>query len=172
MEMLSIGIIFQLFFNFENSNSSFFLNKENITSLKSNYSKSEIIYFVSISSIFFVKSVLLTLLYKCQTSFCYGVQEYISNKLFKKYLYSTIIINNRKKSAELIRDLTSEMDQMVNSFLLPLLNFFVEIFIFISIIVVLLYFELEVSIIIFSILLISFLIFYFFTKKKIKKISY
>ena len=64
------------------------------------------------------------------------------------------------------------MDQMVNSFLLPLLNFFVEIFIFISIIIVLLYFELEVSIIIFSISLISFLIFYFFTKKKIKKISY
>ena len=176
MEMLSIGIILPAFsLIFENSNSSFFfLNKENITSLKSNYSKSEIIYFVSISIvvIFFVKSVLLTLLYKCQTSFCYGVQEYISNKLFKKYLYSTIIINNRKKSAELIRDLTSEMDQMVNSFLLPLLNFFVEIFIFISIIIVLLYFELEVSIIIFSISLISFLIFYFFTKKKIKKISY
>ena len=96
------------------------------------------------------------------------MQEYISNKLFKKYLYSTIIINNRKKSAELIRDLTSEMDQMVNSFLLPLLNFFVEIFIFISIIIVLLYFELEVSIIIFSISLISFLIFIFLQKKNKK----
>ena len=48
MEMLSIGIILPAFsLIFENSNSSFFfLNKENITSLKSNYSKSEIIYFV------------------------------------------------------------------------------------------------------------------------------
>ena len=174
-EMVSVGIILPAFsIIFESSETNIFSRNDFINNIKLNYSKLEIIFYLSILIIFifFLKSILLTLLYKFQTSFCYGVQEYISNKLFKKYLFSTSIINNKKKSAELIRNLTSEMDQMVTSFLLPFLNFFVEIFIFFSIILVLLYFEFKVSIIIFSFSLSAIFIFYFLTKKKIDNISY
>jgi len=174
-EMVSVGIILPAFsIIFESSETNIFLRNDFINNIKLNYSKLEIIFYLSILIIFifFLKSILLTLLYKFQTSFCYGVQEYISNKLFKKYLFSTSIINNKKKSAELIRNLTSEMDQMVTSFLLPFLNFFVEIFIFFSIIIVLLYFEFQVSIIIFLFSLLAIFIFYFLTKKKIDNISY
>lgn len=174
-EMASVGIILPAFsIIFENENSNIFFDNYFLDNIKTNYSKLEIITYLSILIIliFLLKSILLTVLYKLQTKFCYGVHEYISNKLFKKYLYSTIIINNKKKSAELIRNLTSEVDQLVSSFLLPFLNFFVEIFIFVSVIIVLFYFEFEVSIIIFSFSLISFAIFYFLTKKKIKVISY
>ena len=174
-EMVSVGIILPAFsIIFESSETNIFLRNDFINNIKLNYSKLEIIFYLSILIIFifFLKSILLTLLYKFQTSFCYGVQEYISNKLFKKYLFSTSIINNKKKSAELIRNLTSEMDQMVTSFLLPFLNFFVEIFIFFSIILVLLYFEFQVSIIIFLFSLLAIFIFYFLTKKKIDNISY
>ena len=174
-EMVSVGIILPAFsIIFESSETNIFSRNDFINNIKLNYSKLEIIFYLSILIIFifFLKSILLTLLYKFQTSFCYGVQEYISNKLFKKYLFSTSIINNKKKSAELIRNLTSEMDQMVTSFLLPFLNFFVEIFIFFSIILVLLYFEFQVSIIIFSFSLSAIFIFYFLTKKKIDNISY
>ena len=174
-EMVSVGIILPAFsIIFESSETNIFSRNDFINNIKLNYSKLEIIFYLSILIIFifFLKSILLTLLYKFQTSFCYGVQEYISNKLFKKYLFSTSIINNKKKSAELIRNLTSEMDQMVTSFLLPFLNFFVEIFIFFSIIIVLLYFEFQVSIIIFLFSLLAIFIFYFLTKKKIDNISY
>ena len=174
-EMVSVGIILPAFsIIFESSETNIFLRNDFINNIKLNYSKLEIIFYLSILIIFifFLKSILLTLLYKFQTSFCYGVQEYISNKLFKKYLFSTSIINNKKKSAELIRNLTSEMDQMVTSFLLPFLNFFLEIFIFFSIILVLLYFEFQVSIIIFLFSLSAIFIFYFLTKKKIDNISY
>ena len=174
-EMVSVGIILPAFsIIFESSETNIFLGNDFINNIKLNYSKLEIIFYLSILIIFifFLKSILLTLLYKFQTSFCYGVQEYISNKLFKKYLFSTSIINNKKKSAELIRNLTSEMDQMVTSFLLPFLNFFVEIFIFFSIIIVLLYFEFQVSIIIFLFSLLAIFVFYFLTKKKIDNISY
>ena len=174
-EMVSVGIILPAFsIIFESSETNIFSRNDFINNIKLNYSKLEIIFYLSILIIFifFLKSILLTLLYKFQTSFCYGVQEYISNKLFKKYLFSTSIINNKKKSAELIRNLTSEMDQMVTSFLLPFLNFFVEIFIFFSIILVLLYFEFQVSIIIFLFSLLAIFIFYFLTKKKIDNISY
>ena len=174
-EMVSVGIILPAFsIIFESSETNIFSRNDFINNIKLNYSKLEIIFYLSILIIFifFLKSILLTLLYKFQTSFCYGVQEYISNKLFKKYLFSTSIINNKKKSAELIRNLTSEMDQMVTSFLLPFLNFFVEIFIFFSIILVLLYFEFQVSIIIFLFSLSAIFIFYFLTKKKIDNISY
>ena len=174
-EMVSVGIILPAFsIIFESSETNIFSRNDFINNIKLNYSKLEIIFYLSILIIFifFLKSILLTLLYKFQTSFCYGVQEYISNKLFKKYLFSTSIINNKKKSAELIRNLTSEMDQMVTSFLLPFLNFFVEIFIFFSIILVLLYFEFQVSIIIFLFSLLAIFVFYFLTKKKIDNISY
>ena len=174
-EMVSIGIIIPVFsLIFESSSTHFFFDSKIIDEIKSNHSKSEIILYLSllIVSIFFIKSILLTLLYKFQTNFCYGVQEYLSKKLFKKYLFSSSIINNKKKSSELIRNLTTEMDQMVMSFLLPFLNFFVEIFIFLSIVIVLFYFEFLVSIIIFLFSLISISIFYFFTKKRIEKISY
>ncbi len=174
-EMISIGIILPAFsLIFDSSGSYFFFETNTISKIKSNYSKSEIIFYLSllIVFIFFIKSILLTLLYKFQTDFCYGVQEFISKKLFKKYLFSKSIINNKKKSAELIRNLTTEMDQMVTSFLLPFLNFFVEIFIFLSIIIVLFYFEFLVSLIIFLFSVISITIFYFLTKKKIVKISY
>ncbi len=174
-EMISVGIILPAFsIIFESSETNIFFGNDFINNIKLNYSKLEIILYLSIFIIFifFLKSILLTLLYKFQTTFCYGVQEYISNKLFKKYLFSTSIINNKKKSAELIRNLTSEMDQMVTSFLLPFLNFFVEIFIFFSIILVLLYFEFQVSIIIFLFSLLAIFVFYFLTKKKIDNISY
>jgi len=174
-EMISVGIILPAFsIIFESSETNIFFGNDFINNIKLNYSKLEIIFYLSIFIIFifFLKSILLTLLYKFQTTFCYGVQEYISNKLFKKYLFSTSIINNKKKSAELIRNLTSEMDQMVTSFLLPFLNFFVEIFIFFSIILVLLYFEFQVSIIIFLFSLLAIFVFYFLTKKKIDNISY
>ena len=174
-EMISVGIILPAFsIIFERSETNIFFGNDFINNIKLNYSKLEIIFYLSIFIIFifFLKSILLTLLYKFQTTFCYGVQEYISNKLFKKYLFSTSIINNKKKSAELIRNLTSEMDQMVTSFLLPFLNFFVEIFIFFSIILVLLYFEFQVSIIIFLFSLLAIFVFYFLTKKKIDNISY
>lgn len=172
-EMLSIGIIipaFSIIFEGPNTN---MINNNFIGELKYNYSKIDLIFFISLLLIFifFMKSVLLTYIYMLQTKFCYGVQENITNKLFKKYLFSTIIINNKRKSAELIRNLTSETDQMVNYFLLPFLNFFVEIFVFISIVLVLFYFEFKISIIIFLFSFFSILIFFLVTKKQIKNIS-
>jgi hypothetical protein len=83
-EMLSIGIIipaFSIIFEGPNTN---MINNNFIGELKYNYSKIDLIFFISLLLIFifFMKSVLLTYIYMLQTKFCYGVQENITNKLF------------------------------------------------------------------------------------------
>ena len=88
-EMISVGIILPAFsIIFESSETNIFFGNDFINNIKLNYSKLEIILYLSIFIIFifFLKSILLTLLYKFQTTFCYGVQEYISNMILKSIL--------------------------------------------------------------------------------------
>jgi ABC-type bacteriocin/lantibiotic exporter with double-glycine peptidase domain len=172
-EIFSIGIIIPIFSIFiENSNSSYsFLRFQFIENFINANDQTTLLVFVVIflSLIYLIKALLLTYLYNYQSKFCYGVQEDLTTNLFKKYLFSNLIINHKKKTSELIRNLTTEMDQLVTAVLLPTLNFIVELTIFISITFILIFYEPAGTLIVFlfAIIIISF--FYFFTKSKINK---
>jgi ABC-type multidrug transport system fused ATPase/permease subunit len=175
VEIFSIGIIIPVFSVFiDGANYSFpFLNFQIINNVISENSKTTLLVFIVImlSLIYLIKATFLTYLYRYQSKFCFKVQENLSNNLFKKYLYSNLIVNHKKKTSELIRNLTTEMDQLVTSVLLPTLNFIVEFVIFISIISILIFYEPAGTLIVFlfAFFIISF--FYLFTKKKINKLS-
>ena len=174
-EIFSIGVIIPIFSIFiENSNNSYsFLRLEFIEVFINTTDKTTLLVFavIFLSLIYLIKALLLTFLYNYQSKFCYAVQGDLATNLFKRYLFSNLIVNHKKKTSELIRNLTTEMDQLVTSVLLPALNFIVELTIFISITCILVFYEPAGTLIVFvfSLIIISF--FYFFTKKKINKFA-
>ena len=100
-EIFSIGIIIPIFSIFiENSNSSYsFLRFQFIENFIHANDQTTLLVFVVIflSLIYLIKALLLTYLYNYQSKFCYAVQEDLTTNLFKKYLFSNLIINHKKK---------------------------------------------------------------------------
>ena len=169
-EIFSIGIIIPIFSIFiENSNNNYSILKfEFIKEFINANDKVTLLVFAAIffSLIYLIKALLLTFLYNYQSKFCYAVQENLTISLFKKYLFSNLIINQKTKTSELIRNLTTEMDQLVTAVLLPSLNFIVELVIFTSITIILIFYEPVGTLIVFVFALTIISFFYFFTKKK------
>ena len=174
-EIFSIGIIIPIFSIFiENSNNNYSILKfEFIKEFINVNDKVTLLVFAAIffSLIYLIKALLLTFLYNYQSKFCYAVQENLTISLFKKYLFSNLIINQKTKTSELIRNLTTEMDQLVTAVLLPSLNFIVELVIFTSITIILIFYEPVGTLIVFVFALTIISFFYFFTKKKINKFA-
>ena len=102
VEIFSIGIIIPVFSVFiDGVNYSFpFLNFQMINNVISENSKTTLLFFIVImlSLIYLIKAIFLTYLYRYQSKFCFKVQEDLSNNLFKKYLYSNLIVNHKKKN--------------------------------------------------------------------------
>ena len=142
---------------------SIFSKIENILNLK-----------VLLISLFFIFYILKTSLYAyvniAITKFTQNFGRNLSKKLYEKYLYSNYFFFNKKKSSDLIRNLTSEIDSFF-SFVQNLLLIIVDTVLNLSIIIFLLYFNFVVtlSIIIFLIFFVS--VFIFLTKNKLEKVG-
>jgi ATP-binding cassette subfamily C protein len=96
----------------------------------------------------------------------------ISSRLFKNYLYQDYNFYIFRNSSQLIQNATNEVNNLVNIFLVSFLGFLNEILILISIGLIFIYVHPQSFI--FSVLIFSFfsIIFFFFIKKNIKKLSY
>ena len=113
---------------------------------------------------------MLAIFYWYEGKFIYSVSENISSKLFKQYLYKDYSYHLKENSAELAAQINIELTYIKNLFN-GLLTIISELFIFIGLIIVLLYFSPANILKILPIFVISFYIFYIFANKIIKKIG-
>ena len=170
LEILGIGLIIPVVSLFTESEKKFlFLEQFNIKDKNQN----ELL--ILLSSIFFityfVKSVTLTFIYKYQTSFLYNFQAKMTTLLFKSYICGPTHKVLNKKSSEIIRNLTIETDQLIFSVFQPLLNFIAEFIFFLSIFLVLLFFQKEIILIIGFVIICLSLIYFLLSGNFIKKIG-
>lgn len=170
LEMLSIGLIVpiitlviendQSFFseyNFYIFNNFFLLNKE--TQI--------ILVLVIFASVYFVKSVYLTLLTVYLNSFSYNLKAKISKNLLKSYLNKKFQFYIENNSSKLLRNIKDEPDLFVIQVFKPLLILFVDCFLVIGVVAVLIFYEPLISSLLLLILISIGSIFIKLTNKKI-----
>ena len=90
---------------------------------------------------YFLKAIYLSVMVYFQAKFIYGIKEFISAKLFEKYLFVKYEYHLSSNSSKLIRNLTTEMIQLANYFLLPSIVLITEITVMIAFSCLLFYFE-------------------------------
>jgi ABC-type multidrug transport system fused ATPase/permease subunit len=81
---------------------------------------------------FVVKAAFLATLFWCQTRFAYGMQANLSQRLFAVYLSQPYSFHLQRNSAELIRNLTSEVALFTTHVLLPGLLLLTEVFVIVG----------------------------------------
>lgn len=95
----------------------------------------------SFVTFYLVKSVFLIYLAGYQARYYYGLQESVSNRLFKSYIAKPYTFHLKNNSGKLLSNVITETSQFAISFTAPALLFFNDILITITILIVLIYIE-------------------------------
>ncbi len=142
LETLSIAMIIPAlaFLVDKNATETFISSNEELTFL-SQYSQNELIFFslILILIIYFFKAIYMFFLAWKQNSFAFSLLEYVSRKIFRKYIYQSYPFHLRKNSSELIRNITFEVNQFTIGTVLSGLTLLSELFILIGISALLLF---------------------------------
>ena len=116
-------------------------------------------------TLYTIKTFITAFLLYFENQFIYSFKENLNKKLFKIYSYQNLSFFLKKNSSEIIRNLTSEIDQ-ITIFILHFLRIVLDLLTLIAIIIFLLFFNpLFTSIIIILFFLISVLYLNFLKKK-------
>lgn len=90
---------------------------------------------------YFIKSLYLLFLSWKQAEFTYGIKSYISLVLFEKYLRSSYEFHLKKNSANLMRNLTVEVQELINKVLNPAVLLVTELTVTLAIVAMFFFFE-------------------------------
>ncbi len=156
LEVLSLGLVIPLIasiLDFENfSNSQIYLIIQNIYQIPD--AKSAMIFLcICLFLTFVTKNILVLLIAYQQNKFITILEKDISKKILVEYLkkpYDFFVNNN---SSILISNINNETREYAYHFIAPLMSLISEIFIFLGIMIVLLFFDLKTTILIFFVLL-------------------
>ena len=142
LETLSIAMIIPalVFLVDKNATETFISSNEGLFFLNQ-YSQNELIIssLILILIIYLFKAIYMFFLAWKQNSFAFSLLEYVSRKIFKKYVYQSYPFHLRKNSSELIRNITFEVNQFTIGTVLSGLTLLSELFILIGISALLLF---------------------------------
>lgn len=99
-----------------------------------------VLFFLVLS--FFLKNLYLIYLYHNHFKFAYNLQSYISDKLIKKYLDQDYFFFLKSNSSRLITNLTTEITNFINGFVISLLYIFTDIILLATILGVIIFLKL------------------------------
>lgn len=170
LETLSVGIFIPLLNAIFQKNDSFILNYffNNFNYGISN----QIVFFSLLILIFFIlKNVLSVLFVYIKLKINFNLKQYYKNLLIEYYLNLKFGDVLKKEKSEIIRNIYSEIDNFVSNFLFSIIEFAKTIFITISIIAFLLYYNFKPTFFLLCLLSLIIFIFYYFTKKKLFDLS-
>ena len=112
----------------------------------------------------FLKASYLTFLSYAQARFLFSIKAHIAQELFNRYVLADFSFHSSQNSANLIRNLTVEVRQLSSFYLNPILVLFSEATVVLCLAALLAFFEPIGFVILFSILVCSFLLLQRFTK--------
>ena len=115
---------------------------------------------------YLVKSIYLIFFSWWKSKFILRINNEISGKLFKKYIYSSYTYFFNKNSSEFIRNIYSE-SRFINQAIDALFKLIIEVFSILIILIVLLYIEFKSTFMMFAVFAIFFLLFNMISSKKI-----
>ena len=170
-DLLSVGIIFPVVNTLVSGDANFLTNItnnifSNILFIETKFNNRNLVL-SSLLLIFFVKFFFMMLFIFYQSDCVSRATRIISLNLIKKYLHNNYTFFLEKNSAELIRNLTSEIAGIIKKIIIPINYLILDIIVFVGIILILFYAHTKASIVIFFSFLILILIYFFFTKKKL-----
>lgn len=170
LETLSVGIFIPFLNVIFQKNDSFILNYffNNFNYGISN----QIVFFSLLILIFFIlKNVLSVLFVYIKLKINFNLKQYYKNLLIEYYLNLNFGDVLKKEKSEIIRNIYNEIDNFVSNFLFSIIEFAKTIFITISIIALLLYYNFKPTFFLLCLLSLIIFIFYHFTKKKLFELS-
>tara|TARA_B100000886_G_scaffold326935_1_gene273884 strand:- start:65 stop:1849 length:1785 start_codon:yes stop_codon:yes gene_type:complete len=172
LETISIGLVLPILSSITNPSTSPYLqNLLEVLNIEILFE--DTLYLIIYAVIFFffiylLKNIFLSFLFWRQSKFIYSLMASIAEKLFKGYIYKPYMFHVENNSAELIRNLTTEMN-LFNGAVKALTTLLTEILVLIGITSLLLILQPKASFAVGIILIISTVVFYLLTKNRIKK---
>jgi ATP-binding cassette, subfamily B, bacterial PglK len=127
------------------------------------------IVMITLVGVYFVKNLYLAFLAWQQARFSLGLREELSQRLFAIYIYQPYTFHLQRNSAQLIRNITGEVDEFITNALNPVLNLIAEILVSFGIVTLLLVVEPLGTLIVFLVLLIASWAFYGSTRARISR---
>jgi ABC-type multidrug transport system fused ATPase/permease subunit len=118
---------------------------------------------------YFIKALYLGFLSWKQAQYVFGIKAYLSARLFKKYIYSPYEYHLEQNSGHLIRNLTVEVQQLVNYVLSPAVLLVTELTVIMSIAIMLILIQPVGAAVLFVVMGMAIYIFQHATKKHLQK---
>jgi len=151
--------------------SDFVQNNTFITEKLKYFSHREIIIYISafIFLFFTFKTIVLSYLIWRQGKFSGEVMLDISQKLFKIYMYSPYNFHLKKNSFQLIHNISSEVNLLASSIIIPMITLITETVVFVAILFFLLNIETKLILSLGSFIFIIYLAYFMITKNRLYK---
>jgi len=123
---------------------------------------------IFLTAIFVIKNLFLMILIFFQSKVIRDLNVKLTDRLYKLYLFAPYFIHLKKNNAELVRNIIGETSQVI-SIILKVVTLFREFLVLTFIFILVLYVDVLITLIIFSILSACAPIFFYITKKTIYK---
>lgn len=123
---------------------------------------------IFLTAIFVIKNLFLMILIFFQSKVIRDLNVKLTDRLYKLYLFAPYFIHLKKNNAELVRNIIGETSQVI-SIILKVVTLFREFLVLTFIFILVLYVDVLITLIIFSILSACAAIFFYITKKTIHK---
>ena len=122
---------------------------------------------LALVSVYLIKELFLGLLVWRQMRFAFGVQEQLSRRLFSVYLRQPYVFHLQRNSAQLIRNVVSEVSMFTGSAMLPGMTLLTEALVLIGLCSLLLYVEPLGALMVMSVLGVAAWGFHLLTRRRI-----
>lgn len=172
LEMMGVGLIIPVFSLILDTNKlleyPFFVGLFNILSINDEI---YLIYAALVLLIFIYsfKAVYLSILSWVQAKFVYDLQASLSKKLFTRYIFQPYSFHLTRNSAYLIRNVTTETTQLVESAFLPMMLVINEVIVISGLVALMFFITPNKAIILFSIILLGMITIQLLTKTLLVK---
>ena len=166
LEALGIALILPaiIIITQANSDSNFFLFFEQLA-LYLNFDNIIVLFLVIFLFVYILKFLISIFCIYFQYSFAFDFYKNISEKIYKSYLGKTFLEHINLRSSDLIRKISSDIEQATQNSILPLFTLITEITIMIGIFIFLLYLNVKLTLFVF-VVTISLILIYFKISKK------
>lgn len=172
LEMASIGSVPAFVYLLSNPE-VFFGHFESLVSLERFFVQSPERFFifasVALILVFLLKNLFVSFVHYLKLKLAFKQQVYLGNRLFEAYLKAPFLFHLSKNSAETLRNVNSEANVTVNSFLLPLLNLILDLLLVLLGFIMLVLVEPVVSIFVLIVFGLGSFVFLYATSRRLKK---